>query len=184
MPYWLSNIENLTGREISDKYLTLSLANQHWSRPWMAGPTLALCRLCISLSGVFVTSSMDLLLSGTSFLWPSGLTPQLLALELNFPTESRTPFEALPCLCVALCSLTEPLCLLCLALPKSGKLSPIYYPCPSLTTSKLLNHLWQLTTATLEFEFPTISNSWWLQVCSPTPIEVLIISRWGFSDQD
>lgn len=61
----------------------------------MAGPMLALRSLCVSLSGVYVTSSADLLLFGTSFLWPSGLTPRLLALELDFLVECQTPSEAL-----------------------------------------------------------------------------------------
>lgn len=68
---------------------------------------------------------------------------------------------------------------------RTGKTSSRpYYPCPSLIASKLLNHF-RLHTTTLEFDFPAISNSWWLQVCYPTPIEfLLIVSRWGFNSQD
>lgn len=50
-------------------------------------------QLCVKFTEICVTSSSDLLMSWNSTLWPSGLTPRLLKLDLDSPSWISLPLK-------------------------------------------------------------------------------------------
>jgi len=135
--------------------ISLPLLIRHW--PWlkMSCPLLPQCQptqICVTQLRPASLSLIDSLLPRKSILLAFELPLWRLELIFDFSTKYGSPSKALRCLSVALTT-----SLLCTH--QTGKISfRPYYPCLSLTASTLLNHLQQLTTATLEINFPAKSN--------------------------
>jgi len=129
---------------------------------------------CIPQLGTTSLSLSDQLLSGRWTLMTSGISLQLLALNHCFsPAKYRIPSEALCYLCAAV-SVALTASLQCNHRNRKIFLRP-YYPCPSLTTSSSLalslaaQRCYSGVRSASEIEL-LVS-----QVCSPSPIEFLLI---------
>lgn len=97
----------------------------------------------VTAQGIASPSPSDLPPTGKLTPWPSGLTPQLLALDLDCsPAILQTPSEALCYLSMALNAFFA------LHSPELENAPPAYYPYPSLQRNHWISH-WQLNAATL-----------------------------------
>jgi len=133
----------------------------------MRCPLLPLRCLCINLhrsmsacSYQRLSHSVDQLLLWKLDLLAFGLPLPLLPLNHDFSspnTDLPLKFFDASLHCANL-SVEYVVSLLCTHQTGKTSFRP-YYACPSLTASKLLNHLRQHRVVTLEFDFPAISNS-------------------------